>query len=98
MKATALIERSEEEEIQRGREAAHLKEHPMVVGALDAIEAYYSRVWKDSKLGENQVREEAFRMLHCVALFGRLLTDHMETGTLAEKAKVIRDEQEALIE
>ena len=96
--ANPIPETTETEEIQRGAEARHLLEHPMIVGALDAIEKHYELAWRQSKLGEGEVREEAFKMLHAAGLFRKLLTKYVETGTLAEASRAQKERQEALSE
>lgn len=84
-------ETSELEEIQRGREAAYLLEHPMITGALHALEQYYNDAWRNTTLEQVDEREEAFRMLLMANAFRMLLTKYVETGTLSE-TKAAHDE------
>ena len=72
------------EEIQRGREASYLLQNPMIKGALEAIEGFYEREWKNTTIEEVDKREEAYRMLLMANAFKMLLTKYGETGTLAE--------------
>lgn len=92
----ALIPPSEEEEAQRAREAEHLLQHPMVVGALDAMEAHFDQEWRTTTLTQTDERETAYRMLLACQTFRKLLTKHIETGTLLEVAKAEEQERERL--
>ena len=86
----------EVEEVQRGREATHLLNHPMITGALSANETYYEREWRETKIDETEIRENAFKMMMVSRAFASLLTKHIETGTLAEHQQVQDREQTAL--
>ncbi len=85
-------------EIQRAREAEFLLNHPMIVGAFDALEASFESQWRNTNIEQRDEREEAFRMMHTVRLLKTLLTRYIETGKLAEQSKVTRLEQERLQE
>lgn len=85
---------NEVEEMQQGREAEFILNHPMVKGAIDAMEAYYAQAWMRTEIGDRDEREMAFGMLKCVQAFRSLLTEYVETGTMAAVQKDSRTQQQ----
>jgi len=79
-------------EIIRANEAKRLLENSLLNEALDAIEEKFEASWKDSKLTQVTLREEAFRMLSAVKEVRAHLTNFVNTGKLASAAKEQREE------
>lgn len=96
--ATPITKRSEIEEIQRSAEAKHLLEHPMIQGALEAIEAEWEHEWKASNPADIKTREFAYRMLYSARKFKALLTKIIDSGNLAETAVDRKKIQEELLQ
>jgi hypothetical protein len=85
-------------EAQRAAEARHLLEHPMLNGALTAIEEEWDREWKGSNPGDVKTREFAYRMLYTARKFRALLTKIVDSGNLADAAHLVRANQAELLE
>jgi hypothetical protein len=77
----------QEAEIARGQQAQQLLENPLLVEALEAVEARYSDAWLNSTLSQAVLREEAYRMLAAVKELRTHLTRFAETGKLAAIAR-----------
>ncbi len=72
--------------MQRAEEAQRLLGEPLLVQALDALEARCVRDFMRSKDGEIEVRESAKRMHTTVVEFRALLTKLVTDGRLEEEA------------
>lgn len=83
---------SEEEEIAKGKRAHQLLENELFKEALDAIEQRFRDRIEFSKLSEQAVREESYRMLCAVKELRQHLTRFVETGKLASMAQLNREE------
>ena len=86
---------NETAELQRAREAEMLLNNPMLMAAIEAIEAHFTKDWYGTKIDEREARETAYMMLKTVGLFRHLLTEHLTTGKLAAAQKDARDVQQA---
>lgn len=75
-------------DISRGQQAKDILEHPLVVEALEELEADFTRRWRNSSIGKHGMedREEAFRYLQVVGRFKRHFEHLMQTGKLAERS------------
>lgn len=87
---------NETEEIQRGAEAEFLLGHPLIKGALEAIEHKYMGQWLKTKEDEVEKREAAHRMLRASLEFQAELKHHVQTGTLAAAERAERETQKRL--
>lgn len=92
--ADPIRAQSNEEELQRAREAEAILNNPLVVEALDAIERRYMEQWAGSDLEDVKSREFAFRMYRSAQLFRILLTKCVESGTLVAH-QIADDERKA---
>lgn len=88
----------EEEEIRRGREARAVLENPLVRGALTAIRDHALKEIIDSDPANAAGREVSYRLMRTAMTFEKLLTRFVETGSLAEVQRDIRDHQRRSIE
>lgn len=74
--------RSKAQQVQQAREAESLLNHPMISGALQAIEAKYMQQWLGSPIDDQRSREFCFRMVRTAQEFAALLQSFVEDGKL----------------
>ena len=74
----------EQEIMNRAKQAEFILKHPIVAGAIEAMKNNFSRKWVNSEPGDVETRELAYRHLHAVHTFERLLTRFAEDGKLVE--------------
>lgn len=89
---------AETEEIQRGHEARHLLEHPMITGALEVIEIEFDQLWKASDPRDIKTREYAYRMLYVARRFATLLRTIIDSGDMSEAQLQVRRDQAEMLE
>jgi len=83
----------ENQEILRGKQAHQLLENELLNEALNSLEQKYETAWRNSKLSQVELREEAFRMLGAARELRSYLTNLVNTGKLASTAQAQRVEQ-----
>ena len=70
-------------EIQRAKEAAHIIEHPMVVGAINAMRANQYANLEATKPSQREEREFIYHQLKAIESFEAQFGFHIEEGQLA---------------
>lgn len=76
-----------EQEIERGRQAKELLEHPLMVEAVQAIQSRLVQEWADSPVRDKEGREHIWRLQSALkAVMGHLRTT-MESGEMASLKK-----------
>lgn len=75
-----------DEILRQAAEAKALLEHPMVQGALVAMEQVSIREFARSKFDDKEARERAYLRLQAAQEFRSLLTTFVNTGRLVEEA------------
>lgn len=74
--------------LQLGAHAKQLLDDPVLALAFDKLTEDLAAAWRDSKLGESEKRDDAYRMVKAIeAVKSRL-------QALADNAKVLQAEQE----
>lgn len=81
-------EHEHQEKARRGEHAKHLLEDPVLVQALDNLEAQYIEAWKNTASDEEEGRERLYRavqvvgdvrqQLRVIVDQGRISRDHIE--------------------
>jgi hypothetical protein len=85
-----------EGEIAKGHEAARLLEHPLIAGAMKAIDDRWSAAWRDSGPGQIEEREKAYLVLRGLDEFRSELTAYVEGGKLAAAMTTDRSTHEGV--
>jgi hypothetical protein len=70
-----------EQEVFRGNAARQILENPLVVAALDDIEAATILKWENANSKDE--REDYWRLYKIAKLFRAMFSNHIETGQLA---------------
>ena len=70
-------------EIQRAKEAAHIIEHPMVVGAINAMRANQYANLEATKPSQREEREFIYHQLKAIESFEAQFQFHIDNGKLA---------------
>lgn len=71
-------------EIRRGRDAAQLLAHPMLVEAFQDIETEIVSKWQSSPARDAEGREKLWMMLQLLRRVKAHLSSHVETGMVAQ--------------
>lgn len=84
------------DEVERGRQAAELLEHPLMVEALTAIEAEIFKQWGDCPARDKEGKEACWQLLKTAQKFRAILTGYVSTGKLAKENLRRLDEAKGL--
>jgi hypothetical protein len=74
---------TEQQDIDRGRQAAELLESPLLKAALDAIEAEVVAQWEQCPARDTEGKEALWQLMKTSKKFRSLLTGYVNTGKLA---------------
>ena len=88
---TASFDDNEARDIARGNDATRLLQDTLLVESLNALEQSYINTWKQSRVNETDLREEAYRMYFAVLQFRVQLTRFISTGKLAAQTRALRE-------
>lgn len=75
-----------EQDVLRGRQAAELLEHPMLLEAFAALESEVMEQWKSSPARDEEGRERLWLMLRLSEKVKAHLTNLITTGRMAKIA------------
>lgn len=82
------------EQQARGADAAHILDHPLVKEALDGMRAEVMAVWENSKIDEDDVREDCFKMKQAIECLERCFRAWIRSGDAAGKELLkLKDEK-----
>ena len=73
---------SESEQIERGRQAQEILEHPLVVEFFEAAEKELWEQFKTSPLRDEEGREKIRLLSECMTKFRLALESHVTTGKM----------------
>lgn len=71
------------EQVERGRQAAELLAHPILVAALDAIEAEIVSQWGDCPARDTEGKEALWQLLKTSKKFRAIMTGYVNSGKLS---------------
>ena len=71
------------DEVARGREAAHLLEHPLLVAAFVEIRKDLMRTWAAAPVRDTEGRENIWMMTKLLERVEAALRQHIITGKMA---------------
>lgn len=74
------------EQMGKGQAAKELLEHPAFKAATETLEADYTRWWRDSAPGEDEIRRQAYYRLQALDDLRRELRIALENGRMAAGA------------
>ena len=77
---------TDEEALQRARQAETIMGDPALGAAFQDIESHYVAIWKSSGPSEYELREECHGQLWALAQIQRQLRNYLETGKLLSAA------------
>lgn len=73
---------ADEEVIRKGKEAEGLLNNPVIKDAFEGVRKQLENGWKNSKVNDQVLREECYRMLHCLEAVRTQLTTYVNGGKL----------------
>lgn len=73
------------EQVERGRQAAELMDHPILSAALDAIEAEVVSQWAECPARDNEGKEALWQLLKTSKKFRAILTGYINSGKLSSE-------------
>ncbi len=71
------------EDVERGRQAGELLQHPLLLAALDAIEGEVVRQWEDCPARDKDGKEACWQLMKTSKKFRSMLNGYVQSGKLA---------------
>lgn len=78
---------TEDEQVQRARDAKALLENPLLEQAFAAVEAHFVGMWKTSEYGATSKRETAYHMIAAIPELRAKLTQWVNDGRIIESRR-----------